>query len=80
MKHRWPLILLTLIATVQFFDRAMMVIVVEPIKQEFALSDSELGLVAGLSYAVAFAVAGIPLGWLADRVNRRNLLAGVVAA
>ena len=80
MKHRWPLILLTLIATVQFFDRAMMVIVVEPIKQEFGLSDSQLGLVAGLSYAVAFAVAGIPLGWLADRVNRRNLLAGVVAA
>jgi predicted MFS family arabinose efflux permease len=79
MKHRWPLILLTLIATVQFFDRAMMVIVVEPIKQEFGLSDSQLGLVAGLSYAVAFAVAGIPLGWLADRVNRRNLLAGVVA-
>jgi predicted MFS family arabinose efflux permease len=79
MKHRWPLILLTLIATVQFFDRAMMVIVVEPIKQEFALSDSQLGLVAGLSYAVAFAVAGIPLGWLADRVNRRNLLAGVLA-
>ena len=80
MKHRWPLILLTLIATVQFFDRAMMVIVVEPIKQEFGLSDSQLGLVAGLSYAVAVAVAGIPLGWLADRVNRRNLLAGVVAA
>ena len=79
MKHRWPLTLLTLIATIQFFDRAMMVIVVEPIKQEFGLSDSQLGLVAGLSYAVAFAVAGIPLGWLADRVNRRNLLAGVVA-
>ena len=79
MKHRWPLILLTLIATVQFFDRALMVIVVEPIKQEFGLSDSQLGLVAGLSYAVAFAVAGIPLGWLADRVNRRNLLAGMVA-
>ena len=80
MKHRWPLILLTLIATVQFFDRAMMVVVVEPIKQEFALSDSQLGLVAGLSYAVAFALAGIPLGWLADRVNRRNLLAVVLTA
>ena len=78
--HRWPLFLLTMIATVQFFDRAMMVIVVEPIKQEFGLSDSQLGLVSGLSYAVAFAVAGIPLGWLADRVNRRNLLAAVVAA
>lgn len=80
MKHRWPLTLLTLIATIQFFDRAMMVIVVEPIKQEFSLSDSQLGLVAGLSYAAAFALAGIPFGWLADRVNRQKLLALVLAA
>ena len=79
MKSKLTLLLLTLIATVQFFDRAMMVVVVEPIKQEFALSDSQLGLVSGLSYAVAFALAGIPLGWLADRTHRRNLLAGLVA-
>ena len=37
MKHRWPLVLLTLIATVQFFDRAMMVIVVEPTTPPFTM-------------------------------------------
>lgn len=73
--RRITLVVLTLIATVQFFDRALMVVVMEPIKREFALSDSQLGLLAGFSYAAAFALAGIPLGWLADRVNRRNLLA-----
>jgi len=78
LKRNWPLIVLTLIATVQFFDRAMMVIVIEPIKQEFGLSDSQLGMVSGLSYAAAFAIAGVPLGWLADRVNRRNLLAALL--
>lgn len=73
--RRVTLIVLTLIATVQFFDRALMVVVMEPIKREFALSDSQLGLLAGFSYATAFALAGIPLGWVADRTNRRNLLA-----
>jgi predicted MFS family arabinose efflux permease len=69
------LILLTLIATVQFFDRALMVVILEPLKREFALSDSQLGFLSGFSYAAAFALAGIPLGWLADRTHRRNLLA-----
>ena len=72
------LALLTVIATVQFFDRALMVVIMEQIKREFALSDAELGMIAGLSYAAAFALAGIPLGWLADRVHRRNLLAGLL--
>jgi predicted MFS family arabinose efflux permease len=76
---RWALLLLTTIATVQFFDRALMVVILEPIKREFALSDAQLGLLAGLSYAAAFALAGIPLGWLADRRNRRNLLAALLA-
>lgn len=79
MNRRWSLFVLTLIATVQFFDRALMVVVMEPLKREFALSDSQLGVLAGLSYAAAFALAGIPLGWLADRVNRRRLLAGLLA-
>lgn len=80
MRRHLTLLLLTLIATVQFFDRALMVVVMEPLKREFALSDSQLGLLSGFSYAVAFALAGIPLGWLADRVNRQRLLAGLLLA
>lgn len=76
---RLTLGLLTIIATVQFFDRALMVVILEPIKREFGLSDAQLGVLAGLSYAAAFALAGIPLGWLADRTHRRNLLAGLLA-
>ncbi|TXH52132.1 MAG: MFS transporter [Burkholderiaceae bacterium] len=73
------LALLTAIATVQFFDRALTVVILEPIKREFALGDAQLGVLAGLSYAAAFALAGIPLGWLADRSHRRNLLAALLA-
>jgi predicted MFS family arabinose efflux permease len=78
MKKHLTLLVLTLIALVQFFDRALMVVILEPLKQEFSLSDSQLGLLSGFSYAAAFALAGIPLGWLADRSNRRNLLAGLL--
>ena len=80
MKKHLTLLILTLIATIQFFDRALMVVIMEPLKQEFQLSDSQLGLLSGFSYAAAFAIAGIPLGWLADRSNRRNLLAILLAA
>lgn len=79
LNPRRTLIILTLIATVQFFDRALMVVVMEPIKREFGLTDAQLGLLAGFSYAAAFALAGIPLGWLADRSHRRNLLAVLLA-
>ena len=76
---RLVLILLTLIAMVQFFDRALMVVILEPLKQEFSLTDAQLGFLSGFSYAVAFALAGIPFGWMADRGNRRNLLAALLA-
>lgn len=76
---RLVLILLTLIAMVQFFDRALMVVILEPLKQEFSLTDAQLGFLSGFSYAAAFALAGIPFGWMADRGNRRNLLAALLA-
>ena len=41
------LALLTAIATVQFFDRALTVVILEPIKREFALGDAQLGVLAG---------------------------------
>mgnify|MGYP000338702278 FL=1 len=78
-RARTVLIVLTLIATVQFFDRALMVVILEPLKQEFSLTDAQLGFLSGFSYAAAFALAGIPFGWMADRGNRRNLLAALLA-
>src|SRR3546814_3488046 len=47
----------------------------EPVKIEFGLTDGEAGVLAGLSYGIAFALAAIPFGIAVDRFNRRNLLA-----
>ncbi len=72
---RWyVLALLTAVYTMHAMDRNLVAIVLEPVKKEFALSDTAAGALGGTAYAIAFAVAGIPLGMLVDRMSRRNIL------
>ncbi len=76
----YALAILTLIYGCHYLDRTVISIVAEPIRREFGLSDSQLGLLTGLAYGVSFALAGIPFGYLIDRVNRRRLMGAVVVA
>lgn len=71
-------VLLVLVYFVYMVDRQAIVISQELIKHEFGISDTAMGLVTGTIYGIAYALAGLPLGWAADRVNRRNLLAALV--
>ncbi|KQX23400.1 MULTISPECIES: spinster family MFS transporter [unclassified Sphingomonas] len=74
----YPLFILTLAYTCHFIDRTVISIVIEPLKHEFDLNDSQIGFLSGLAYAIPFAIVGIPIGLLIDRINRRNLLATVL--
>ena len=65
--------------TLLAMDRAVIAVVLEPIKQEFHVSDSALGLIGGAAFALFFGVAGVPIGRLVDKRNRRNILVGSVA-
>jgi len=56
-------------------DRGIIAIMIEPIKQEFGVSDTQIGLLSGLAFALFFAIASLPLGYLVDRWNRRIILA-----
>jgi predicted MFS family arabinose efflux permease len=73
------LLLLTLITTCAVMDRAVITICVEAIRREFNLSDGQFGLASGLAFSLAFGLSTLPFGLLADRVNRRNLIAGSIA-
>lgn len=74
-RYRWYVLsLLVSVYMVHHLDRQVVSLLMEPIRTEFALSDTQLGLLAGTAYAVAFAISGIPLGLLADRVHRVRLL------
>lgn len=78
--HAWySLLILTLIYVCHSVDRSVISIVLEPLKAEFAISDSQVGILTGLAYAVLYSLAGIPIGYLIDRLNRRNLLATIVS-
>lgn len=67
--------LLTLTYAVSFIDRQILAILQEPIEQELALSDSQLGLLTGFAFAVFYVVCGIPIARWADRGVRRSIIA-----
>lgn len=76
----YALAVLTLVYVFNAVDRSVMSIVIEPVRHEFGLNDSQLGLLTGLAFGLTYAIAGIPIGMLVDRVNRRNLLSVMLFA
>jgi MFS family permease len=66
--------LLTLVYVFNFLDRQLLVILQEPIKAELGLSDTQLGLLSGLAFAVVYATFALPIAQLAERWNRRSLI------
>ncbi|OYT91728.1 MAG: MFS transporter, partial [Pseudomonas sp. PGPPP3] len=67
------LLTLFLVNFLNFFDRVLPAVVLEPLRKEFMLSDTMLGLL-GTAFVLVYAVAGIPLGRLADKTKRTRLL------
>ncbi len=77
--RRFALGLLLLIYTLNFLDRQIVSILAEPIKQELKLSDGQLGLMTGLSFALFYTVLGIPIARLADKGRRNWIISGALA-
>src|SRR3954452_15518342 len=73
------LVLLTLIYGLNFLDRTIFNVLIEPIKKEFALSDTAMGLLAGFGFVLFYSLMGIPIARVADRLNRRNIVAIALA-
>jgi MFS family permease len=75
----YALAVLALTTFLALLDRQLMLLLAEPIRIDLRLSDFQLGLLQGAGVALFAAVASFPLGWLADRYDRRIVLAGCVA-
>lgn len=69
------LALLTIVYFFSFMDRYILTILLELIKADLHLADWQLGVLQGLAFAVLYATLGIPVAWLADHGNRRNIIA-----
>lgn len=80
VRGRWYAVwLLIAVATVGNIDRNIVGIVGDQLSREFGLSNTQLGLLAGLTFAIAYTAGAIPMGMLVDRVNRKRLVGAVLA-
>jgi predicted MFS family arabinose efflux permease len=80
LRQRWYVLIIMMLAyTINIADRYVMSTVLEPIRLELQLTDSGVAFLTGVSLALFYVVVGFPLSWIADRYNRRNLLAASIA-
>src|SRR5580658_11115180 len=75
----YVLMVLVLVYTFNFIDRQIVGILAVPIKSELHLSDSQLGLMGGLAFALFYTLLGIPIARLADRVSRTGIMTAALA-
>lgn len=60
--------------TVAFIDRAILSIIVEPMRRDLSINDTQVGLLAGFAFVIFYVGLGVPLGLVADRWNRKRLI------
>ena len=66
--------MLCFIYVLNFLDRQLLSILAKPIQDSLGISDSQLGLIGGLYFALFYCFISIPVGWLADKSNRVKVL------
>ena len=75
----YVLLIVGLASVANYYDRNLLTILVEPVKRDLHISDAQVGLLAGLGFAVMYSLVGIPMARLADRFGRARVL-GVALA
>jgi MFS family permease len=76
VRYAWYVVLLlTATQVVSYIDRFLPSLLLEPIKRDLALSDFQISLLLGPAFGLLYVFVGVPIGWLADRVSRRAILA-----
>ena len=74
-RYKWyALTILVLVYTSSHVDRQIMGILLQPIKEDMGATDTQMGFLIGLTFALFYATLGMPIAMLADRSNRRNII------
>lgn len=71
----YALMLLAVIYVFSYIDRLVISVLIEPIKAEFGASDTMIGLLTGVAFALFYTAFGLPLGRLSDRIGRKPVIA-----
>ena len=80
LKRGWLLVAALMLAyAISFVDRQILSLVVDNLRDDLKIGDGKIGLLQGPAFGLFYAIMGLPLGWLADRVHRIRLIATGVA-
>jgi MFS family permease len=80
LYRQYVMWLLLLVYIVNFLDRQIISILLEPIKNDLGINDTEAGLLSGFAFGIVYTILGFPIARAADRYNRSWILAGCLAA
>lgn len=70
---------LWIVMLLRFVDLQIVAVLLESIRAEFHVSDTQLGFLSGTAFAIFYSTLGLPIAWLADRYSRRNIVAACLA-
>ncbi|MCY1388538.1 sugar efflux transporter [compost metagenome] len=79
-RTHYALFVLAIIYVFNTIDRQLMAILIEPVKTEFGLSDTGIGMLSGVTFALFYTVFGFPLGRLSDRIGSKPVIAASCVA
>jgi len=74
----YVVVILTLAYVFSFIDRQILSLLVQPIRADLGISDTQMSLLQGLAFGIFYTLLGIPIGRLADRRSRRGIIAAGV--
>jgi len=75
----YSLFVMTIVVMFTVVDRQVMALMIEPIKTDFHVNDTEAAFLIGAAFSITYGIAGIPIARIADTRNRRNLVAASIA-
>ena len=79
-RYAWYVVAVLTLANISAnVDQYILSLLVEPIKRDLGISETQMGLLLGAAFSIFYALLGFPIARLADRTNRRNTIAGGIA-
>jgi MFS family permease len=80
LRAAWLAVAILITAyAINYLDRQVVSLLVEPLKHDLHLNDSQIGLLQGVGFGIFYTLLGLPCGWLADRTHRVRLVACGIA-
>lgn len=80
LRYAWYVIAVLFLAyTFSYIDRQILALLVKPVRADLGLSDTQFSLLVGFAFGIFYTLMGIPLGRMADRGNRRNIMVAGIA-